>query len=384
MSVRRIRGWWWVDFRHEHRRYRKRCPANAKSAAHAYEAQLRQRLARGDSLEPPPPAPTFAEFAATWFDTYVRTNNKPSEVRTKEIVLRTHLVPALGRKRMSDLGAHEVEAYKARATRAGLAAKTVNNHLAVLSKLLRCAEEWKVITSAPRIRRLSAPPAPFTFLTVAETRDLLADAAEPDWNDMVRLATRTGLRRGELIGLRWSDIDLERRLLTVRHSVVDGIEGSPKNNRLRHIPLTDEVVARLTERRTRARAADSPVFAGQHGQPVTKSQMECGLDRMCRRVGLRPIGWHALRHTFASHLAMAGVPLPSIKELLGHATIEMTMRYAHLAPSSLRAAIDLLPGVSDPPRPTWAPGGHAPHRARRVERRPLVDFQRNATQNSPP
>lgn len=114
--------------------------------------------------------------------------------------------------------------------------------------------------------------------------------------------------------------------------------GPPKNNRIRSIPLD----ADLYEMLYRRRKPTGFVFTNAKGRPLNHSYLTYHLEVLCKRVGLRRITWHALRHTFASHLAMKGVPLNIVQALLGHSTIVMTMRYAHVAPSTMRAAIELL------------------------------------------
>src|SRR6478752_2725835 len=109
---------------------------------------------------------------------------------------------------------------------------------------------------------------------------------------------------------------------------------------MREIPLSAFTVEALKAHR---RGKAKLVFA-QHGRMNKKDECKWPLRRACRNAGLREVGWHALRHTFASQLAMKGVPLGSIQELLGHSTIEMTMRYAHLSPEVGRAAVSLLDG----------------------------------------
>jgi site-specific recombinase XerD len=84
------------------------------------------------------------------------------------------------------------------------------------------------------------------------------------------------------------------------------------------------------------------VFTNAKGQPFNHSWLSYHIEKVCKKAGLRRISWHVLRHTFASHLAMKGVPLNTVQALLGHSTITMTMRYAHVAPSTMRAAIELL------------------------------------------
>ena len=174
------------------------------------------------------------------------------------------------------------------------------------------------------------------------------------WRAMATVALHTGLRRGELFGLRWSDIDFVNANLMVRQSIVEGIAGPPKSNRERSVALDQVAVAALAS----MPRTHELVFHRGNGQPLTCSTAQGALSRACRRAKLRNIGWHTFRHTFASWLVSAKVPLPYIQALLGHSTIEMTMRYVHFASSALHEAVDAL----NPVRPValesaWAPGG---------------------------
>jgi len=125
----------------------------------------------------------------------------------------------------------------------------------------------------------------------------------------------------------------------VRHSYNDRVKelGSPKGNRERHIPIDIDLYETLLARQQMT----GYVFLGATGKPFTNDQLGPALSAVCKRAGMRKIGWHTLRHTFATHLAMIGTPLHVVQRLLGHASIEMTMRYAHVGPSALRTAIDL-------------------------------------------
>jgi integrase len=340
MAARRIRGWWWVDFRVEGVRYRKRSPESSRAGAQAYEALLRRRLAAGEPLHPSANVILLREFAKQWFETYVRTNNKPSEQRTKESALRIHLLPRLGHLPLGQLSAVEIERYKSHKLEEGLSAKTVNNHLAILGRCLRTAQEWGLLPVVPRIRLLRAPPSPFDCLSADEARRLLGYTAEPMLHEMLLLALRTGLRLGEIIGLEWQDVDLDNGVLHIRRSVVRGISASPKSNRERHIPLVSSVYDVL---RARWRSSGL-VFPRPDGGPLTYIIAGNAIRRACRAVGLRPVGWHALRHTFASQLVAMGVPISSVQQLLGHATIQMTTRYVHVTHSMLCDAVQLLEG----------------------------------------
>lgn len=341
MAVRKLKGSWWADFQIRLKRYRYRSPQNTREGALAYEALLRQKLAKGEEINPVSQKDDgllFEAYTREWLETYVVPQNKPSECSTKKIVLRLHLVPWFGKMRLSDIGTVHIEGYKAAKLKQGLVEKTINNHLTILGKCLRSAEEWNILDRAPRIKPLRVPPQNFDFLTPLETHQLLSDDKEPVWNEMIRLAVRTGMRRGELAALDWSDVNLEKGSLTVRHSVVDGIVGSPKNNRIRQIPLTLDVRQMLMARGSKK----GLVFHLGDGKHLDKSVSGGAIIRAARRANLRKIGWHVLRHTFASTMAAEGVPIPVIKELLGHASITMTMKYSHFASSSFQDAVAVL------------------------------------------
>ncbi len=348
MSARKIGHSWWVDFRHAHQRIRKRSPDNSRAGAAVFEATLRGRLARGEPLFPavhrPQPKPRFEVFAWHWYDVYVKTNNKPSEQRTKRIVLRRHLVPCFGKSALDAITALHIEQFKASQLKSGLAPKTVNNSLAILGKCLRTAEEWGEVVRMPKIKPLQVPPQKFDFLSVEEANRLIRAGNDPQWRAMVVVALRTGLRLGELLALDWTDIDLEASRLTVRRSVFGNQFVSPKSNRIRHIPLTDQTLRVLCAIKQPA----GLVFKRRGPGPLNRKTPARVISLLCTAAGIRQIGWHVLRHTFASHLAMGGVSMKAIQELLGHSDIRTTMRYAHLTPSILQDAVRVLESEPTP------------------------------------
>lgn len=352
MSVRKLKGSWWVDFRWNGVRYRKRSPLNTREAARDFEATLRREILdrgtlthRGRATERPPS--TFIDYIEDWLKTYVRPHNRVSEQESKANIVRLHLGPFFGRRPLASIGRRDLDTYKGACLSKGLSPKTINNHLAVLRTCLRTAKEDGLLEAVPTFHYLKVPPPPFEFLLPEESVRLLTDRTEPFWTDLARLALRTGLRRGELMGLDWSCVDLRNALLTVRQSIVRGVLAPPKNNRVRHVPLTCDVVEMLKASPRR----EGFVFTRDGSAPLTEGLFAAGLRRLRERAGLRVFGWHALRHTFASHLAMEGVPVVVIKELMGHSTIEMTMRYAHLSPSTLADAVPALLRAEERARP---------------------------------
>lgn len=343
MVVRLIKKTWWVDFQFENKRYRRRSPKNSQKDARDYEAVLRQKLARGESIDRDAAQPAderFDAFAARWLQDYVKPNNRSSEQLAKKYILASSLIPFFGRTQIGHIRAHHIERYKVKLIEDGLTNKTIRNRLTVLNKCIRTGYEWLNLPGAPpKINWPRCASFRTDYLSADECAILLSHAGGPIY-EMILTALRTGMRQGELKGLQWSSIDWQNRSLAIRHSRDDYIKQllPPKGNRERHIPLDIDVYAMLHRRKGHT----GFVFVRSNGQPFNKDVMNDSIRRLCKKAGLRTIGWHTLRHTFASHLAMRGVPMPAIKELMGHTSIVTTMRYAHVAPSTLRTAIDML------------------------------------------
>ncbi|MDD9944222.1 MAG: tyrosine-type recombinase/integrase [Myxococcales bacterium] len=341
---------WIVDFVFAHadgskQRVRKRSPVQTRKGAEAYERQLRQELLcpRPDTNKE---VPTLKTYSAEFLETYVETNNKPSEKKSKKRTFEQHLNPQLGQLRLDCIGAREIERYKSAKVRQQLSPKTINNHLTVLRKALSVAQEWGYIEHLPAVKWLRVPDPSFDFLDFDEARRLV-DAADPEWTTMILLALRTGLRQGELLGLQWAD--LQQTGLVVRRSRWRGHETPPKNGRTREVPLSPQTQEALRRHR---HLRSKYVFCSEDGRPLCDGQCKWPLWRACRKAGIhrfnaegqekKGVGWHVLRHTFASHLVMKGRPLKAAQELLGHSTIEMTMRYAHLSPDVRESAVACL------------------------------------------
>ena len=310
---------------------------NTKQAAESAERAAIER-ALSPTPEPQKEVPRFKHFAKEFLKTYVRANNKPSERSSKEMILRVHLIPAFGTKRLDAITGRHIERYKSMKLEAGKAPATVNNHLTVLRRLLVLARRWELITAIPEIQWLKIPTPDFDFLDFDEA-DRLVRAADGEWPCMIIVGLKAGLRQGELLALTWDDVDLVAGRLVVRRAVARGEVSTPKNGKQREIPLCDEARAALRRHR---HLRGELVFCDEDGDMLTKGACKHPLWRACKHAGLRRIGWHVLRHSFASHLVMRGAPIKAVQELLGHATIEMTMRYSHLSPDVRRDVVKLL------------------------------------------
>jgi integrase len=344
MAVRMIKQSWWIDFRFYYTRYRLRSPENSRAGAQAYESSLRQKLARGEaigrSIHVADQEQTFGQFTPKWFEDYVVPNNKASEQRTKKYILRASLVPFFGKMPIRKITTYNIDQYKAHELKAGITNKTLKNRLTVLNKCLTTAYEWLELESRPpKIKWPKCASYRTDFLSPGEC-ELMLIHSEGVIREMILTALRTGMRQGELKGLQWSSIDWENRMLAVRHSRCDYKKElvPPKNNKERHIPLDTDVFEMLHRRKK----TTGYVFLDTDGQPFDNKRLTRRLAKARKSAGLRQFGWHTLRHTFGSQLAAKGAPLAAIKDLMGHANVATTMRYVHLAPSTLRTVIDML------------------------------------------
>jgi integrase len=201
--------------------------------------------------------------------------------------------------------------------------------------MLRKAHVWKKIAEHPGtdVKPFKAASGKTRFLSEEEEATILA-ACPPPLRRVVEVGLLTGLRRQELAGLRPDDVDLERGTIHVA-------ESTSKNGESRTLPMGPRLTALLQDILSRQHDA-ATVFLTDEGSPWTPSGLTAAFRRTTKRAGLGVMGPHIMRHTFASRLVMAGVDLRTVQELMGHKSILMTMRYAHLSPDHTRAAMETL------------------------------------------
>ena len=268
-------------------------------------------------------------------------------------------------KKLSEINPWLVEKWRAGRLKAKRTPATANRDLAALKSALARAAEWGLLPENPLARLKMAkedPSAKVRYLEhdeearlrsaldereeqlrrdrdsanawrrdrgYPELPDLRATAFADHLKPMVLLSLNTGLRRGEVFDLEWRDIDLERAMLTVRGAVA-------KSGKTRHVPLNSEALAVLSGWRDQA-SGKGHVFQSRDGRRF--DNVKKSWQRLLNQAHIGEFRWHDLRHCFASKLVMAGVDLNTVRELLGHSDIKMTLRYAHLAPRKMAEAV---------------------------------------------
>lgn len=325
-------------------------PAATKDGSRRWAEKM---LAAMDLDEPRKPKASPATSIAVLVDAYLADcrvqGNTPQTLVAKEGVLRRHIVPALGQVELASVGPPHALELQRQLVAKGLGAKTIANVLVVLSSMLRWGVDTGLLQTRPRIRLPKVPRREMDFYDEAQLDELVAAASRVGRHELVLvlLACDAGLRESEIAGLRWRDLKLtaERPHVVVQRTIFKGLEGTTKGKKPRSVPLTprlEEAVRALP----RALRPEQHVIRQQDGKASTQSSLRRGMMRVEREAGWQARGRiHVLRHTFASRLAMAGVPLTTIQALCGHQHVSTTQRYAHLMPGALDAGIAALSGT---------------------------------------
>lgn len=271
---------------------------------------------------------------------------KASTLAAHESNLRAHLVPFFGETALGKIGVRDVEQFIA-VSRGGSAPKSIRNYLGTLHSIFDFAGVRPNPVALARRPVAEDRDADIRFLTEREVEKLINATPDDELGRTDRalylVAAMTGLRQGELFGLRWQDVDLKAKRVRVRRSFArrrggrDAQFGKPKSKRSsRSVPMHDRVAAELREHheRTPFKAHDELVFPHPlTGSPLDGSKALVRLRRSLDAAGLRAVRFHDLRHTFGTRMAAVGVPMRTLQEWMGHRDIRTTMIYADYAPS---------------------------------------------------
>ncbi len=268
----------------------------------------------------------FAYFAHQFIEYYSKPNKRSWK---RDIQLVNNLVSFFQEKLLHELTPLDIEKYKKERIKT-VASATVNRELACLKTIFNKAIEWEKVEQNPvrKVKLYKENNRRVRYLESNEIDRLLRECSG-HLNPIIIVALNTGMRRGEILNSKWSDVDINQRLIYIMNS---------KSGEKREIPVNNLLLELL--KRLKEGSKSDYVFSHEDGSPFGK--VDKGFRSACKRAGIKDFRFHDLRHTFASHLVMNGVDLKTIQELLGHKSLEMTLRYAHLSPDHKRKAVDNL------------------------------------------
>ena len=335
-----------------------------KKEAESKLAELQHQLNTGEFVKSS--KLTVREFLTQWFQDYVKTNARAATAEGYKIIVERHLIPSLGGIALAQLQPSHIQGYYARALRegrcdgkGGLAARTVVHHHRVLREALSHAVKWGLVgrNVADAVDPPRAVNKEMKALDSAGVLRLLDAARGTIYFPLINLATFTGMRRSELLGLRWLDLNLSRGTVSIVQ-VLRCLPGGrivfeqPKTARSKRlVKLSHETTLALRAYRDTVEAdleqvgdsisGDRLLFSNINGAPLLPNTVTHAFANIARRAGLEGFTFHSLRHTHASIMLQQGVSSKTVAERLGHSTVVITLdTYSHLTPGVKEDAAD--------------------------------------------
>ena len=365
------RGGKWYVFVSYHGRRKARCIGTSRQVAEEVRRQLEAQLTLGDLgflAEKEDQVPTFGAYADEWMKNYTRVECKTSTADGYEGVLRQYLRPRFGAKRLGEISRDDIKAMINDLISKDLSRNTIRNALCVIRGMFNQAIESGLLEANPAARlgrftrTAKTPETTGIALNAAEVQTFLEAANEvcPDYYGLFLTAVRTGLRRGELVALRWGDIQFGKdgndsnRFILVRHNYVRREHTTTKSKKSRRVDLSRELRAVLIELRDkrlleaflegRNDISDEQVFPSPDGSILDPDNLyHRYFLPVLTKAGIRKIRLHDLRHTFGSLLIQNGASIVYVKEQMGHSSIQVTVDiYGHLIPGANVSFVDTL------------------------------------------
>lgn len=314
-----------------------------KAAAERAAAAQEERARRSMSSDPEAYKRPWGEWCDEWWPT---RNVEPTTLRIDESRRRTHLDPRWESIPLASIRRHDVKAWAASMARAKVGPSTVQRAVHLFSASLEAAVDAEILEANPaaKIRLPKGAQAQERYLTHAEYDSVRAQLPTTDHQLVADLLVNTGLRWGEMAGLHWSRVDLDRGVLRVVETWDEPsgrIKSYPKGRRSRNVPLTPELVDALRERprttggcgvaHATGTCRSGLVLTTERGSVLRNSNWAGDWRKAVEESGVEHARIHDLRHTYASWLLQAGIPLAEVGRLMGHVSTQTTDKYAHLA-----------------------------------------------------
>jgi len=299
------------------------------------EKERQVKLGQYDMLEAT--IPTVVEYSEEYLDYQENVKQIRSFVRTRACV--GHFTRFFGDRKLSDITAVDIDVYKQKRLSEGVKQNTVARELVVIRNLFYHAASRNKFFGKNPVAQSGIPSVndkKERVLTIDEEKRLL-DASPKYLKDAIQLALNTGMRRGEILGLRWDWIDFNENLITLPQT-------NTKNQEMRKVPVNQLIRKILLERKLLSGGSDF-VFPSEESRTGHIYWLNRSFKRACRLADIEGLRFHDFRHTAATRLVEAGIPLHVVAKLLGHSTVKITERYSH-PEESVRRGTDILANYS--------------------------------------
>lgn len=321
---------YWIRYSCNGKQIRESTHSNRKEDARLILAKRLQEIAEGKEPEIKRIKNyTFEELAIE----YYKWCEKQRSFRSKRLFIK-QLVDVFGQYQIRHITTRMVEQFQSERLRKGNKPATINRLLATLKHCLHKGYEWEMVSEdtlkhVQRVKLLPENNRRLRYLSKEECQNLI-NTCQGNTKAIVIMALNTGMRKGEILSLKWENVDLKHGFILLDKT---------KNGERREIPINGTLRATL---QALPRRLDVPyVFYDPNtGKPY--QDIKRSFNTALRKAGIRDFHFHDLRHTFASHLVMTGIDLTTVSRLLGHKSLTMTLRYSHLAPKHLVNAVNAL------------------------------------------
>lgn len=324
---------WYIDYRNEEGKRIQKVIKSAQSRENAVIALQQTVLnvfSREHNISNQKKKIKFADFADKYLENYAKVNKK--SWKTDEFYLKS-IKGFFQNSYLYGITSQDLEKYKAFRLRQGVQPSTVNRCLAILRKMFNLAIDWGYLQATPLkgIKFFSEKDNLKERILTQNEEIRLIDASCEHLKSILIAALNTGMRRGEILNLKWSQIDFKARMIRIERT---------KSGNMRFIPINSPILHELINLKSR-RNRNEYVFINPDTRKPFQS-VKTAFIAACRRANIHGLRFHDLRHTFASRLVEKGVDIITVKELLGHSTVKITERYTHTQNEQKKKAVDSL------------------------------------------
>ena len=328
---------YWMSFRVNSRRIFESTETTNKKMAEKIYAKRLTEITEGKWFPNEARKRTFEEVKERYMAEHSKIYKTLKSSRRDEGAFKC-LSNIFGSLMLAEITSAKISDYQSLRIREGVKPATILRELSILRHAINLAVQWEWVEKNPFSKvKLEQPNNKIErWITIEEEKRLL-DASLPWLKDIIIFALNTGMRQDEILSLQWSQVDLFRRTVSLLIT---------KNKEKRTTPL-NQTVYELLKDNSKVRHISGYVFPSQAGTKIDASNLLKTFYSARKRADLEDVRFHDLRHTFATRLVQAGVDLSVVKELLGHKSITMTMRYAHHNPESLRHGVEVLDRTGD-------------------------------------
>ncbi|MDA8103784.1 MAG: tyrosine-type recombinase/integrase [Nitrospiraceae bacterium] len=329
---------YWMTFRINGRKICESTGTTNRKLSERIHAKRVTEIAEGKWFQNESKRRTFEELRDRYMSDYAIPNKSPRTIE-KDTYSFKRLSQFFGGLTLSEITPHRIADYKRIRREAGVKTATLARELEILRASLNIAvREWEWLEVNPfwKVKIEQPKGHKERWLTLEEENRLLDSC--PTWlRDIVVFALNTGMRQNEILSLDWHEVDFFRRAITLLVT---------KNMEKRTIPL-NQTVLEFLKTKSKVRHISGYVFSSSAGTKISPRNLLRAFYSARKKAGLEDVRFHDLRHTFATRLVQAGIEIYVVKELLGHKSLKMTMRYAHHYPESLRHGVDVLDRIRE-------------------------------------